>query len=147
MKHPLRHSVINVVRKVADSDGAGISPSPSPETYNPLVNADSSQVDASSSSAATPPTLTNGVDYLLTNLTLFTTHEPCIMCSMALVHSRVQRVFYIYSMPKTGGCGGCCAIVGLDGVNHRYDAYRWVGGLEGQRERRKEDDIGEIADA
>ena len=33
-------------------------------------------------------------------------------------------------MPLTGGCGGCTAIAGLDGVNHRYDVYRWDDTLE-----------------
>jgi tRNA-specific adenosine deaminase 3 len=46
---------------------------------------------------------------------------------MALVHSRVHRIFFKYSMPKTGGCGGCVAVIGLEGINHRYDVYQWKG--------------------
>lgn len=41
--------------------------------------------------------------YLSLKLEIFLTHEPCIMCCMALVHSRVGRVIFKHRMPQTGG--------------------------------------------
>lgn len=68
---------------------------------------------------------TNGSQYLLMSLTVFLSHEPCIMCSMALLHSRVKEVFYLYPMEKTGGCGGVACLPKLSGVNHRFGIGRW----------------------
>ncbi|EMR10825.1 hypothetical protein PNEG_00971 [Pneumocystis murina B123] len=61
--------------------------------------------------------------YLCKDLIVITTHEPCVMCCMALVHSRVLRVFYSINMPKTGGLESNYHIHGRNELNHRYEAY------------------------
>ena len=69
--------------------------------------------------------LHNGEGYQLTNRTLYITHEPCVMCTMALVHARVKEVVFIHSMPSTGGCGGTVLVPGLKTINHRFNVWRW----------------------
>ncbi len=123
--HPLRHAVLNVVRMVADYRALPISetlaedvPVPTPPIEMPVPPLD--VVNGDDTSAAR-----NGSHYLLTALTLFISHEPCIMCTMALLHSRVKEIIYLVPMEKTGGCGGITCVPKLEGVNHRFGISRW----------------------
>ncbi|KAG6890802.1 hypothetical protein C0995_003235 [Termitomyces sp. Mi166 len=119
--HPLRHAVINVVRKMADYQ-ASLTPERM-ETPAGFTSSVSSGSATPVSGDAEEPR--NGANYLLTSLTMFTTHEPCIMCSMALIHSRVKEIVYLYKMSRTGGCGGSACLPTLKGVNHRFGIAHW----------------------
>ncbi|CAN6655139.1 tRNA-specific adenosine deaminase subunit Tad3p [Trichomonascus vanleenenianus] len=67
--------------------------------------------------------------YLCLNLEAYTTHEPCTMCSMALVHSRIARLFYIEPQESTGAIDphstGLC-VHARKQLNWTYDAWRWT---------------------
>ena len=105
--HPLRHAALDVIRQVADDRAA----------QRPATEATQGEAE--------PEGAKNGAQYLLTGLSLFITHEPCLMCTMALLHSRVKEVFYLVPMPKTGGCGGIACVPSLKGVNHRFSIAVW----------------------
>ncbi|KIY44791.1 cytidine deaminase-like protein, partial [Fistulina hepatica ATCC 64428] len=128
--HPLRHAVLDVIRQIAEyrasavEDTASSSNSVSAEDTRDLVPDNGFPV-LSPSPTPSSGSPQNGSNYLLTSLTLFTTHEPCVMCSMALVHSRVKRVVYLYPMEKTGGCGGLTRLPSLPGINHRFQICKW----------------------
>ncbi|KAL7420180.1 tRNA-specific adenosine deaminase subunit tad3 [Cryptotrichosporon argae] len=101
--HPLRHAVLNCVANIARL-----------RTVPPFADAVPAR---------------NGADYLLTSLTLFTTHEPCVMCCMALLHSRVSQVFYVHPS-NGGGFEGVYQVHGRKDLNHRFEVYRWRGEVE-----------------
>lgn len=115
-RHPLRHAVINTIRKVADSAAA---------LSNDGTKSDASAETQNQGGDGLNLLQKNDRSYLLTSLTLFTTHEPCVMCSMALLHSRVKEVIYLYPMSQTGGCGSITCLPTLKGVNHRYSIAQW----------------------
>lgn len=133
--HPLRHSIINVIRKVAEwraTVSSSIDENPGRGTGLPIGGLSVTETEPSENireSQDGASSRANGAHYLLTSLTLFTTHEPCIMCSMALLHSRVREVIFLRPMADTGGCGGHdgrgVCIPRLQGVNHRFSILRW----------------------
>ena len=143
LHHPLRHAALNVIRQVADyraspaeASGANARRLETPPVPTPPIDVAASSSATLAQKAETEPereidtadTPRNGSHYLLTGLTLFTTHEPCIMCAMALLHSRVKEVFYAVPMEKTGGCGSVACVPKLPNVNHRYGIARWKVG-------------------
>ena len=64
--------------------------------------------------------------YLCTNLDVYCYYEPCCMCTMAMVHSRVGRLFFIEPNPKYGGVMNQAHINQSPKINHRFRAFRMV---------------------
>jgi tRNA(adenine34) deaminase len=58
-------------------------------------------------------------NYRLPGTTLYVTLEPCVMCSGAMLHARVNRVVYGAPDPKTGAAGSVLDIFSSKQINHQ----------------------------
>ncbi len=54
----------------------------------------------------------------LTGCTLFVTLEPCLMCSGAIIHARLDRVVYAAPDPKTGAVDSLYRVLADSRLNH-----------------------------
>ncbi|SCV02735.1 LAME_0H04698g1_1 [Lachancea meyersii CBS 8951] len=69
--------------------------------------------------------------YLCLNFDVYTTHEPCSMCSMALIHSRIKRCIFLQPMRNTGALesqsGDKYCMHNNHALNSKYEVFRWLG--------------------
>jgi tRNA(adenine34) deaminase len=65
-------------------------------------------------------------NYRLLDTTLYVTLEPCIMCTGAIIHSRVKRVVYGAFDPKAGAAESAFTILGSDCLNHKVDVAHGI---------------------
>lgn len=58
-------------------------------------------------------------NHRLQGCTLYITLEPCSMCAGAILHTRLQRVVYATSDPKTGAAGSVINLFANTQLNHQ----------------------------
>lgn len=68
----------------------------------------------------------------LEGCTLYVTMEPCIMCTGAIINSRIERVVYSLIDFKAGGLGGITDLNAI-GLNHNVDTIMGVCEMESAR--------------
>ncbi|GAA5930466.1 Tad3p [Sporobolomyces koalae] len=122
---PTYHSSLRPPTNLADEVDTRLS------THNCFSHAATNAIDAVSvlDLDGTRPQLSpEAVDppYLMTGLTVFISHEPCLMCAMALLHSRVAQLYYVKNAPGSGGCGSLYKVHEDGGLNHKYEVWEWV---------------------
>lgn len=61
--------------------------------------------------------------YLCTGYDAYLLHEPCAMCAMALVHSRLRRVVFCAPSALWGALGGAFALHAQRSLNHHYQVF------------------------
>ena len=59
-------------------------------------------------------------NYRLTDVIVYVTVEPCLMCVGALVHARVREVVFGAAEPKSGALVSSVRGAELPGLNHRF---------------------------
>lgn len=90
-----------------------------PRIFN---DADRQRVDGLNNADADIDNLVKYGPYLCTGYDIYLTREPCIMCSMALTHSRARNIFF----NEKRSDGAVCSLVKLQAVkaiNHHFQVY------------------------
>jgi tRNA(adenine34) deaminase len=65
-------------------------------------------------------------NYRLTDVSVYVTIEPCLMCVGALVHARVKEVVFGAAEPKTGALVSSVRLLNTPGLNHRFQVHSGV---------------------
>lgn len=102
--HTLKHSTMNAIEDIANSD----------LKLREEKRKEGSEIDKSEN------------NYLCHNLLVYSSHEPCVMCAMALVHSRIGRIVYLKNM-ENGSLETKYQLGDMDGLNWKFDIWKWIG--------------------
>jgi tRNA-specific adenosine deaminase 3 len=93
----------------------------------PILDAERDHCDLSGTTAR----------YLCHDLEMYCTHEPCVMCSMAILHSRFGKLVFQHRMPQTGGmCADGALGHGLfwrKELNWTLLAWQWMPSSNSQK--------------
>ena len=119
-KHSLDHCVIDAINTIAKRQVAEIKNDSEFKDeqllkfLNRNENYETFRVDMSKK--------LNKNDYLCTDYAVFLTHEPCSMCAMALIHSRISKVFYLFNT-SYGYLNTRFKLHLEKHLNHTYEVY------------------------
>jgi len=112
--HPLRHAVMAALDAAARRDLA---------LYHAPSTAEAAAAARGEGGKRKEPPDAPPRPYLCTGWDCFVLSEPCLMCAMALVHSRVRRVVFARPDCGAGALGGRWALQALRSLNHHYAVY------------------------
>ncbi|XP_056146032.1 probable inactive tRNA-specific adenosine deaminase-like protein 3 [Lampris incognitus] len=124
--HPLLHAVMVCIDLVARGQGGGAF-SPTLDKYpacQSLFHSSSPKPDLEELQNI-PISEDGGKPYICNGYDLYITREPCVMCAMALVHSRIGRVFY-GTASADGAFGTKYKIHTQKDLNHRFEVFKGV---------------------
>ncbi len=62
----------------------------------------------------------------LSGCSLYVTLEPCPMCSGALVWSKLDKIIFGASDPKSGGCGSLFNVASNKNLNHQVEVIQGI---------------------
>lgn len=117
--HPLRHAAIVAIEYSAARD---LQLFPDYKALSPLKRQKIKESDFQSNGHSYQSVR----PYLCTGYDIYLAWEPCAMCSMALVHQRVRRIFFSSPNSSAGALGSVHRLQGERSLNHHYAVFRVV---------------------
>lgn len=137
LSHPLQHTVMLAIDNVAKTQNGGVWTTES-DTDNQIrgFNEDillhlkdifrhtrfgskkylTKEEIADSSKLSENP-------YLCTGYNIYLLREPCVMCSMGLVHARMKRIFFCIDNPIQGALKSNTKLQCNSSLNHRFEVF------------------------
>lgn len=130
--NPTKHSTMISIDSVATQMNAGHWKE---NNHNDLLELLQRKLDEEDIKFEQKPGDANFIPYLCTNYDVFVTEEPCFMCTMGLVQSRVRRLFYLgnQTIERTSYLQSICQpdkaielhLVHRErNLNHRFEAWK-----------------------
>lgn len=120
-KHPLQHSAMVAVDNVARSQEGGAWET---DVVSQALEGIRQEIQGLSCDGGNCGNLDKYGPYLCTGYDVYLLEEPCLMCSMALVHSRVRRVFFQRQSPENGALMSIVQLHTVKELNHHYQVFR-----------------------
>ena len=134
--HPLSHAVMRCIEEVAREERArayamrkrpatsGAGAATSAANGEAQASPESSEATSAAAAIGEQPVEAARGSHLCVACEIYVTHEPCAMCAMALVHSRVRRL--IYALPAAGGgaLGSRYFLHTEPSLNHHFTVIR-----------------------
>lgn len=65
-------------------------------------------------------------DWRLMDCSIFVTLEPCVMCTGALINSRIKSLYFGAGDSKFGACGSIYNLPEENRLNHKIEVYSGV---------------------
>ena len=123
-RHPLAHAVMEAVARASERDKK-LWPMSSLEEKQQQDSSEESTSSSKRQKIEDSILSTSGSrPYMCTGYDLFIKREPCVMCAMALVHSRLNRVIFSEGDPENGALGGQIKLHSEKSLNHHYHVYQ-----------------------
>ncbi|KAK6633107.1 hypothetical protein RUM43_012851 [Polyplax serrata] len=124
--HPLQHAVMVAVDAVASTQNGGAWDLPFDELKPSKESTPSRKDELPEGNPDSCKAFDDQAPYLCTGCDLYVEREPCVMCAMSLIHSRIARVFFHVRDAARGALVSRCQIHTIRDLNHHYEVFEIV---------------------